>query len=132
MLPFNPDLIRPDTFPKYEPEQTFDNEGNLMLGDLPLKKFDVKPLDVDAYIKEFEVQPILKLKVVHMYMCRCTLYNVLYFSFYAYKLHCTIPTYMYQCCSPMVLFAFCHLLRNAFHVAMPKKECLKRVLKKNS
>ena len=77
MLPFNPDLIRPDTFPKYEPEQTFDDEGNLMLGDLPLKKFDVEPLDIDAYIKEFEVQPILKLKVNVLVQ-----FNVLYFSLY--------------------------------------------------
>lgn len=62
-MPLNPDLIRPSTFPKYEPEQIFDEEGNLMVGDLPLKKVEVKPTDVDAYLKEFEQHPILKLKV---------------------------------------------------------------------
>lgn len=73
MLSFNPDLIRPNTFPKYEPEETFDDEGNPMIGDLSLKKFDVEPIDVDAYIKEFEEPPILKLKVymyMYMHMCR--------------------------------------------------------------
>ena len=75
-LPINTDHIQPFTFPKYEPEQSLDEEGNLMVGGVALKQFDVKPIDIDYHLQQYEEHPILKLKVrIYMYMS-CTWYDV--------------------------------------------------------
>ena len=53
-----------------------DEEGNLMVGDVALKQFDVKPINVDYHLQQYEEHPILKLKVrIYMYMS-CTWYDV--------------------------------------------------------
>ena len=59
--PCNPKLVNPCIFPKYEEENPRDEEGNLIVNGVPLKKIDVEPLVVDDFIKE--EWPRLELKV---------------------------------------------------------------------
>ena len=84
-LPIDTSRVRPFTFPKFEPEQKFDEGGNLMIGDLVLKKFDVKPTDIDYHLQQCEEYPTFKLKVivlmhvhahVHVHVHVHVLYNI--------------------------------------------------------
>ena len=62
--PPNPDLIDMNPYPKCEEAEPRDEEGNLIVNGVPLKKVEVKPLDVSDYLKE--EWPTLELMVHHM------------------------------------------------------------------
>ena len=77
-LPIDTSRVRPFTFPKFEPEQKFDEEGNLMIGDLVLKKFDVKPTDIDYHLQQCEEYPTFKLKVIVLIHVHALMYMYMY------------------------------------------------------
>ena len=50
--PFNPDIVDLSLFPEHEEGEERDEEGNLVINGVPLKKVDVEPLVLEDYIKE--------------------------------------------------------------------------------
>lgn len=50
--PFNPDVVDLSLFPEYEEGEERDDEGNLVINGVALKKVDVEPLVLEDYIKE--------------------------------------------------------------------------------
>ena len=50
--PFNPDVVDLSLFPEYEEGEERDDEGNLVINGVALKKVDVEPLILEDYIKE--------------------------------------------------------------------------------
>ena len=52
--------IHPPSFPSHDLEPQYDEEGNLIVNGVPLKKVDVKPINVDDYLEEMEDYPVLE------------------------------------------------------------------------
>jgi hypothetical protein len=66
--PFNPDVVDLSLFPEHEEGEERDDEGNLVINGVPLKKVDVEPLALEDFIKE--EWPRLEPKVYIVYTVR--------------------------------------------------------------